>query len=231
MFKKLRSKLSQRRNEIIEGRIKEMVYRAEGYAVFSDIYFESARGYAVDRGAKAADATSASTRVEIDGKSYSVVFSKSAGGGTVFGIEDAHVVRDRLLNPAKMRAHYEGQMDRAFAEFGAANRYDQAERLIAKDIENSVVKHPTWVSDKGSIEKMFETALQAALKGGMSEPLALQWLGQKDLSDAIITSAAHFEKVEFSKAEQIECVGQFTEKLAKAQIKAQMRAGRPSFSE
>lgn len=84
MFERLRSKLSQRRNGIIEERIKEMVSRAEGYAVFDDINFESARGYAVDRGAKAADATSASTRVEIDGKSYSVVFSKSASGGTVF---------------------------------------------------------------------------------------------------------------------------------------------------
>lgn len=231
MFKKLKSKISMRRNGIIEGRIKEMVSRAEGYAVFDDIYFESARGYAVDRGAKAADATSASARVEIDGKSYSVVFSKSAGGGTVFGVEDAQVVRDRLLNPAKMKAHHEGQLDSTLAAFGAANRYDQAERLIAKDIENCVVKHPTWVGEKDTIEKMFEVALQAALKGGMSESLALQWLGQKDLSDAIITSAAHFEKVEFSKAEQIECVSKFIEKLAKAQIRAQVRAGKPSFSE
>ena len=78
---------------------------------------------------------------------------------------------------------------------------------------------------------MFEVALQAALNGGMSEPLALQWLGQKNLSDAIITSAAHFEKAEFSKTEQIECVGKFTEKMARAQIRAQVRAGKPSFSE
>lgn len=163
-----------RRNNIIDGRIKDMVSRAETYVVFDDIYFESARGYAVDRGAKAADATSASARVEIDGKSYSVVFSKSAGGGTVFGVEDAQVVRGRFLNPAKMKDHLDGQLKSAFAQFNAAVRYDRAERLIAKDIETGVVKHPTWVNKRDTIEKMFEVTLHAALKAGMSEPLALQ---------------------------------------------------------
>ena len=151
------------------------------------------------------------------------MFSKSAGDGTVFGVEDVRAVQDRLLNPAKMKAHYEGQLDSAFAAFGAANKYDQAERLIAKDIENCVVKHPTWVNERDTIERMFEVALQAALKGGMSEPLALQWFGQKDLSDAVITCAAHFEKAGFSQTEQIECVGKFVEKLSNAQIKAQAR--------
>ena len=207
-----------------------MVDRAEGYAVFDDIYFEAARSYAIDNGAKAADATSASARVDIGGKTYSVVFSKSVAGGTVFGVEDAKVVRERLLDSAKMKAHYEGQLDSALAAFSTANRYAQAERHSVKDIENCVVKHPTWVGDNGSVEEMFEVALQAALKGGMIESLALQWLGQKDLSDALITSAAHFEKAEMSRAEQFESIGKFTEKLAKAQIRAQVRAGRPSFT-
>lgn len=231
MFKKLKSKLFHRCDGIIEGHIKKMVSEAEEYAIFNNIYFESARSYAVNRGAKAADATSASTRVEIDGKSYFVVFSKSSGGGTVFSVEDAQVVRDRLLNPEKMKAHYEGKINSAFAAFGAENRYDQAERLIVNDIQNGLVKHPTWVSDKVTLDKMFEAALHSALRVGMSEPLALQWLGQKDFSDAIITSAAHFEKVEFGIAEQIECVGKLTEKLAKVQIRAQMRAGKTSYSE
>lgn len=218
-------------SSLIEGHIKDMVARAEDFAVFDDIKFESARGFAIGRGAKAATKTAASTTTEIDGRSYFVVFSQSAGGGTAIAVEDAKVVQDMLLNPAKMKAHCEEQVDSALAEFRAANRYDQAVRLIANDIENCVVMHPTWVSEKDTINKMFEVTLQAALRGGMSKPLALQWLGQKDLSDAIITSAAHFEKVEFSKAEQIECVGKFTEKLAKAQIRAQLRAGKPSFSE
>ena len=51
MFKKLKNKISMRRNNIIEGRIKDMVSRAEAYVGFEDIYFESARGYAMDRGA------------------------------------------------------------------------------------------------------------------------------------------------------------------------------------
>ena len=38
MFKRLKRKISMRRDGIIEGRIKDMVSRAEGYAVFDDIF-------------------------------------------------------------------------------------------------------------------------------------------------------------------------------------------------
>lgn len=216
---------------LIEGHIKMMVAQTRDFAVFDDIKFESAYRYAIGRGAKAATKREASTTIEIEGKSYFVVFTKSVGGGTIIGVEDSKVVQDRLLNPAKMKAHCEKQVDSAISEFRAATRYDQAVRLIVKDIQNCVVIHPTWVSEEDTVKKMFEVTLQAALRGGMSKPLALQWLGQKDLSDAILTSAAHFESAEFSKTEQIECVGKFTEKLAKAQMRAQLRAASPSFSE
>jgi hypothetical protein len=46
MFKKLKNKLTMRRNGIIEGRIREMVSRSEQYSIFNDLFFESARGYA-----------------------------------------------------------------------------------------------------------------------------------------------------------------------------------------
>lgn len=226
MFKRLKNKLSQRRDKIIEGRIKDMVSRGEGYAVFDEIYYDSARGYAIDRGAKAADATSASTRIEIDGKVYSVVFSKSAGGGTVFGVDDAQAVRDRLLNPAKMKDHLDDQLKSAFSQFSAEQRYEQAERNIAKDIENGVEQYPSWIAERDSVKQLLEVAVQAALKAGMSENLALHWLEQNDVTAGIYTSAAHFEKVGFGKAEQVKCTGKFIEKLAKGQLRAQQRQNR-----
>lgn len=98
MFKRLKNKLTMRRNGIIEGRIREMVSRSEQYSIFNDLFFESARGYAIEKGAKAAEANSASARVEIDGTFYVVVFCKAAGGGTVFDVEEAAAVKRRIFD-------------------------------------------------------------------------------------------------------------------------------------
>ena len=70
-----------RRNDAIEGRVKKMVSNGKNHAVFNDLYFEAARTYAIEKGAKAADSTSASAHILVGGKTYFVVFSKAAGGG------------------------------------------------------------------------------------------------------------------------------------------------------
>ena len=87
-----------RRSDAIESRVKKMVLAGKDYAVFADLYFEAARSYAVEKGAKAADENAASAHIVVDGRTYFVVFSRAASGGTIFGVEEADSVRQRIFD-------------------------------------------------------------------------------------------------------------------------------------
>jgi hypothetical protein len=76
-----------RRSDAIESRVRKLVKAGEDYAQFSDLYYEAARGYAVEKGAKAADDQSASATVVVDGRPYWVVFSRAFDGGTCIGVQ------------------------------------------------------------------------------------------------------------------------------------------------
>jgi len=103
MFGFLKKLSANRRNEAIEGRIKKMVSSGKDYAVFDELYFEAARTYAIEKGAKAADSTSASASVLVGGTTYRVMFVRATSGGTIFGVEDAQDVKDRVLDPSKWK--------------------------------------------------------------------------------------------------------------------------------
>jgi len=87
-----------RRSDAIESRVKKMVSAGKDYAVFADLYFEAARSYAVEKGAKASDENSASAHIVVDGRTYFVVFTRAASGGTIFGVEEADSVRKRIFD-------------------------------------------------------------------------------------------------------------------------------------
>ena len=75
-----------------------MVSAGKDYAVFADLYFEAARSYAVEKGAKAPEQDAASAHILIDGRTYFVVFTRAASGGTAIGVEDADAVRRRVFD-------------------------------------------------------------------------------------------------------------------------------------
>lgn len=87
-----------RRSDAIESRVKKMVSVGQDYAVFADLYFEAARSYAIAKGAKAADENAASAHIVVDGRTYFVVFTRAASGGTIFGVEEADSVRRRIFD-------------------------------------------------------------------------------------------------------------------------------------
>jgi hypothetical protein len=87
-----------RRSDAIESRVKKMVSAGKDYAVFADLYFEAARSYAIAKGAKAADENAASAHIVVDGRTYFVVFTRAASGGTIFGVEEADSVRQRIFD-------------------------------------------------------------------------------------------------------------------------------------
>ncbi|KAB2784578.1 hypothetical protein F9K97_16515 [Brucella anthropi] len=62
-----------RRDEAVETRVKKMVSAGKDYAVFSDLYFEAARSYAIAKGAQAADHEAASATVLVDSTPYFAV--------------------------------------------------------------------------------------------------------------------------------------------------------------
>ncbi|MDA8740766.1 hypothetical protein N9M73_06540 [Rhodobacteraceae bacterium] len=76
-----------RRADAIEVRVKRMVSAGRDYNQFSDIYYEAAHKYALDKGDEYADDQSASALIIVNDVVYNVVFSRAAyGGGTLFSV-------------------------------------------------------------------------------------------------------------------------------------------------
>ncbi|WP_326894471.1 hypothetical protein U8P73_35900 (plasmid) [Rhizobium beringeri] len=85
-----------RRDDAVENRVKKMVAAGQNIAVFTDLYFEAARSYAIAKGARAADQDGASATMVIGGRPYFVVFSRAAGGGTAISTTDSLSVEKEL---------------------------------------------------------------------------------------------------------------------------------------
>jgi|GEM_PF-3309385 len=106
-----------RRSDAIESRVKKMVSAGKDYAVFADLHFEAARSYAIAKGAKAPEPNAVSAHILIDGCTYFVVFTRATSGGTIIGVEDATIVRDRVLDRSKMEDFLEEKLEDAFDEY------------------------------------------------------------------------------------------------------------------
>lgn len=89
---------TSRRNDAVESRVKKMVSAGKGSASFSDLYFEAARSYAIEKGAKAPEPNAASAHILVDGRKYFVVFSRAASGGTRISVEESEAVRHRIFD-------------------------------------------------------------------------------------------------------------------------------------
>ena len=88
---------TSRRNDAVESRVKKMVSAGKGSAAFSDLYFEAARSYAIEKGAKAPEPNAASAHILVDGRNYFVVFSRATSGGTMISVEESDAVRRRVF--------------------------------------------------------------------------------------------------------------------------------------
>lgn len=87
-----------RRADTIENCVKKMVSVSKDYAVFSDLHFDAARSYAIEKGAKAPEPNAASLRMLVDGTIYFVVFTKATSGGTIISVEEADAVKRRIFD-------------------------------------------------------------------------------------------------------------------------------------
>jgi hypothetical protein len=97
-----------RRDDAVEDRVKRMISAGKDYAVFSDLYFEAARSYAIAKGANAPEQDAASARVIVNGRSYFVVFVRAAGGGgTAISVKDSRTVERELESflPEELRTY------------------------------------------------------------------------------------------------------------------------------
>ena len=75
-----------RRADEIEVRVKRMVSAGRDYNHFSDLYYEAAQKYALDKGDENADDQSASALIIVNDIVYIVVFSRAYDGGTLFSV-------------------------------------------------------------------------------------------------------------------------------------------------
>ncbi|WP_368495624.1 tetratricopeptide repeat protein [Pseudomonas fulva] len=81
-----------RRDNAVESRIKIVISSGKESISFKDLYYEAAKSYAVAKGAKAADKDSASARIIVEGRTYSVIFIRDVGGGTSIIARDSKIV-------------------------------------------------------------------------------------------------------------------------------------------
>jgi hypothetical protein len=96
-----------RRDDAVEDRVKRMILAQKDYAVFSDLYFEAARSYAIAKGASAPEQDAASATMIVDGCSYFVVFVRAVGGGTAISVRDSRTVEREIesILPEELRTY------------------------------------------------------------------------------------------------------------------------------
>jgi hypothetical protein len=71
-----------RRRKAIEERVKRMILSGINCAEFNDLYFEAARQFSIETGAQNPDRDASSTHIQIGGKLYYAIFTRSLSGGT-----------------------------------------------------------------------------------------------------------------------------------------------------
>lgn len=77
-----------RRRKAIEERVTRMFLAGVDSADFGDIYFEAARKFAIETGAKHLDRDAASTYIQLGGRLYSVIFTRSSSGGAWIHLQE-----------------------------------------------------------------------------------------------------------------------------------------------
>lgn len=100
----------------------------------------------------------------------------------------------------------------------ARNAYLGAEQQATDAIQQDHRLTPSWVG-KPQIRKTLDSeVLKAVIEAGMTAPQGNEWLAREDVTAAMLTTAACFEKADFSKSEQIVGTCDFLKRLAGAQL-------------
>jgi hypothetical protein len=77
-----------RRRKAIEERVKRMILSGVNYAEFNDLYFEASRQFSIETGAQNPGCDAASTHIQIGGRLYYAIFTRSLSGGTVVHLRE-----------------------------------------------------------------------------------------------------------------------------------------------
>lgn len=77
-----------RRRKAIEERVKRMLLSRVDFAEFNDLFFEAARKFALENGAKHPDSDAASTYIQLGGRLYNIIFTRSSSGGTWIHLQE-----------------------------------------------------------------------------------------------------------------------------------------------
>ena len=97
-----------RRDDAVESRIKKMVSAGIENAVFSDLYFDAARSYAIEKGAQSPEQNAASATIIVNGRSYFVVFMRDSDGGTTISVRDDRAVEREVERDLQERLETHG---------------------------------------------------------------------------------------------------------------------------
>jgi tetratricopeptide (TPR) repeat protein len=155
-----------RRRQAVESRVKKMVSSGKESAVFADLFFESARSYAIENGANAPEKNAASTQIIVDGRSYFVVFSRATTGGTAITVEDAATVKRRVFD--EPMAHIRNT---ASQKDVPASKGKHAVSTVGGSLFN-VNNRPVQPDGYDEGKRLFELGVAAAHRGNFNEAFA-----------------------------------------------------------
>ncbi|MBA6099670.1 hypothetical protein H4C80_21445 [Pseudomonas juntendi] len=124
---------------------------------------------------------------------------------------------------AMLRGYLRGKVGKARAA------YVSAEQEAMKAIQQGTKKVPTWLHDTEWQKQLVAESKKAAQAAGMTPIQSSSWFSQHDITDAVLTVTACFERHGFSKAEQIVGTSDFVKKLAQQQLK--QKSAKPDAGE
>lgn len=210
-----------RRDEAIEGRIKAMVSSKTSRATFDKLYFESARSFAIAKGARMPEQDVASAQVLVDGRRYFATFLRTNSGGTEILLDTASAVEE------KVTAHLDTEDVPATVTsrpiFDALDRLagnntprDFAVRYLIRfnNVDLSALNaKPSWFEARAQVEDFFRYFAEESTNVGVPETYILLSLNEKPLRGLILSSMREAEAEGFDLVYQREVAVALIEKL------------------
>lgn len=217
-----------RRDDAVEDRVKRMISAGREYAVFSDLYFDAARSYAMAKGAKAPEQDAASATIIVNSRSYFVTFMKDSGGGTVISARDKCAVENEIEKDLQERLEsYETNKksknkDCNYGNGGSPSRFVNmyfASMNSISDVEfDKICERPLWVHSKESLDEFTSHLFEESLRLGIAEAYVITIASKKDFLNLIFACSAAAESqgfdFKFQKEAGVEIIKKFWEELS-----------------
>lgn len=192
-----------RRDDAVESRIKKMISAGIENTVFSDLYFDAARSYAIEKGAQSPEQDAASATIILNGRTYFVIFMRDSGGGTRISIRDGHVVESEVERDLKERLETYGTKRNLNKATECLNNTSDASQFAdgyIKSIDllgeigfDRLNMKPSWGHNNEKVREFTSFLMDESIRSGVAETYSVTMPLQKDFFNLIFSCVATAE--------------------------------------